>query len=122
MTQQPLSLRPFIGAKDFEISRRFYNDLGFKETVISHDMSVFEMGKLAFYLQAYYIKDWINNTMLFLEVANVDQYYDELVVLNLPSKYKDVRLLPIRDDYWGRECFLHDPSGILWHIGEFKKG
>jgi len=22
---------------------------------------------------------------------------------------------------WGKECFVHDPSGILWHIGEFFK-
>ncbi|PZO24508.1 MAG: glyoxalase, partial [Flavobacteriaceae bacterium] len=28
---------------------------------------------------------------------------------------------PIRNHDWGRECFLHDPSGILWHFGEFFK-
>lgn len=22
-------------------------------------------------------------------------------------------------EHWGRECFVHDPSGILWHFGEF---
>ncbi len=122
MKHKSLSLRPFIGAKDFEISRRFYSDLGFKETVISPDMSVFEIEKLAFYLQDYYVKDWINNSMLFLEVDNVDNCYDELLALNLTVKYKGVKLSPIRDDYWGRECFLHDPSGVLWHFGEFKKG
>ncbi|MES2652572.1 MAG: VOC family protein [Bacteroidota bacterium] len=122
MKHKSLSLRPFIGAKDFEISRRFYTDLGFKETVISPDMSVFEIEKLAFYLQDYYVKDWINNSMLFLEVDNVDSCYDELLALNLTVKYKGVKLSPIRDDYWGRECFLHDPSGVLWHFGEFKKG
>ncbi len=114
-----LSIRPFIGANDFEISRSFYRDLGFKETVISDDMCVFELGGISFYLQDYYVKDWVNNTMLFLEVADVDSYYENLLALNLTDKYKVVKLTPIRDDYWGRECFLHDPSGILWHVGTF---
>jgi len=30
-------------------------------------------------------------------------------------------LTPVRNDYWGRECFMHDPSGILWHFGEFSE-
>lgn len=113
------SIRPFIGAKDFETSRRFYKDLGFEEHVISHDMSVFISGRLSFYLQAYYVKDWINNTMIFMEVDDVDRFYKELVALDLPSKYKNVRVKPISNLDWGSECFVHDPSGILWHFGEF---
>lgn len=114
------SLRPFIGAKDFEVSRSFYRDLGFKETVISHDMSVFQSGTNTFYLQKYYNKDWVNNTMIFMEVDNVVRFWDELITLDLPAKYKNVRLTPIRNEDWGSECFVHDPSGILWHFGEFK--
>lgn len=115
------SLRPFIGAKDFNTSRSFYRDLGFEETTLGDGMSVFKTGNLAFYLQNAYVKDWIDNTMLFLEVDSVDRYYAELKARNLPEKYPGVRLTPIRNDYWGRECFLHDPSGILWHFGEFNK-
>ena len=36
------SIRPFIGAKDFEISRSFYRDLGFEETVLAPNFSVFK--------------------------------------------------------------------------------
>ncbi|MGY3214244.1 VOC family protein [Mucilaginibacter sp. HD30] len=121
MQHNAISLRPFIGSKDFNISRSFYRDLGFKETVISNDMSVFETGKLSFYLQAYYVKAWIENTMLFLEVDDVDRYFNELKALDLPAKYRGVKLTPIRTEAWGRECFLHDPAGILWHFGEFNK-
>jgi len=115
------SLRPFIGAKDFNLSRSFYRDLGFEETMLGNDMSVFKTRNLAFYLQNAFVKDWVDNTMLFLEVDNVERYYAELQALNLTEKYPGVRLTPIRTDYWGRECFLHDPSGILWHFGEFNK-
>lgn len=119
MQHKAKSLRPFIGAKDFEISRSFYRDLGFEEVVLSVDMSVFKTGQLAFYLQKAYVKDWIDNTMLFLEVDDVARYWNELLALDLPSKYAGVRLTAIRVEQWGRECFLHDPSGILWHFGEF---
>ena len=120
MKHQIKSIRPFIGAKDFEISRSFYRDLGFQETVLDRKFSVFKTNEIAFYLQDYYAKEWIENTMIFLEVDDVNRYYNELLALNLTEKYPNVKLVPIRDLDWGRECFLHDPSGILWHFGEFK--
>ena len=84
-------------------------------------MSYFAADGLGFYLQAAYVKDWVDNTMLFLEVDNVERHYDELKRLDLPNRYENVRLTPIRTEVWGKECFLHDPSGILWHFGEFTK-
>jgi hypothetical protein len=84
-------------------------------------MSYFNTNGLGFYLQKAYVKDWVDNSMIFLEVDDVSRFWDELFALNLTAKYKNVRLAPIRELDWGRECFLHDPSGILWHIGEFRK-
>lgn len=119
MEHKAKSIRPFIGAKDFELSRSFYRDLGFEETVLTHNMSVFKTKDIAFYLQDAYIKDWIDNTMIFLEVDDVDRYWKELSALNLPVKYKTVKLTPPRTEPWGKEYFVHDPSGILWHFGQF---
>lgn len=119
MDHKAQSIRPFIGARDFETSRNFYRDLGFEEVVLTYNMSLFKTGKLGFYLQDANVKDWIDNTMVFLEVDNVARFWDELVALDLPNNYQGVKLTPIRVDHWGRECFLHDPSGILWHFGEF---
>ncbi len=121
MEHKAISMRPFIGAKDFNLSRSFYRDLGFEETVLFPAMSVFKTGALAFYLQDAYVKDWVDNTMIFLEVDDADRYYNELLALNLPARYKDARLTPVKVNDWGKECFLHDPSGILWHFGEFFK-
>jgi len=122
MTSQILSLRPFIGAKNFAISRSFYRAIGFNEAVISPAMSYFYLRGVGFYLQDAYVQDWVDNTMLFLEVANLEQYWTELTALDLPGKFEGVRILPIRQEAWGKEGFVHDPSGILWHIGEFSKG
>lgn len=119
MKHHAKSIRPFIGAKDYQESRHFYRDLGFQEIILSSQMSYFNTAALGFYLQNAYVKDWINNTMVFMEVENVNQFWKELVDLDLTSKYETVKLVPIRELQWGKECFVHDPSGNLWHFGEF---
>jgi len=119
MEHKAKSIRPFIGAKNYEVSRKFYLDLGFRESILSQNMSYFNTDEIGFYLQDAFVKDWIDNSMIFMEVADVKQFWAELEALDLPSKYDQVKLVPIRELPWGRECFLHDPSGVLWHFGEF---
>ncbi len=120
MNHQAKNIRPFIGAKNYELSRAFYAALDFEEVIISEKMSLFKVNEqLSFYLQDYYVKDWINNSMVFIEVADVEQCYQDLALKELPQRFKGARLSPIKDWDWGRECFVHDPSGILWHFGQF---
>ena len=57
--------------------------------------------------------------MMFTEVENVGDFWQELISLGLEEKYEGVKLTPIRTMHWGKECFVHDPSGVLWHFGEF---
>jgi hypothetical protein len=121
MEHRAKSIRPFIGSKDFGISSRFYQDLGFNEIILGSNFSYFETKGIGFYLQEAYVKDWIDNTMLFLEVEDVNKFWNELLDLDLPAKYENIKLVPVREMDWGKECFIHDPSGILWHIGEFYK-
>ena len=119
MEQDYKSIRPFIGASDFEVSRRFYTDFGFRENVLSPTLSLFQAGNFGFYLQDAYVPEWLDNTMVLLEVEDVAHYWTQLEALNLPAAYPKVRLVPIKSFDWGKECFVHDPSGVLWHIGEF---
>ena len=114
------SLRSFIGARDYDESRAFYKALEFSETMLSENMSVFKVNEnLSFYLQNAFVKDWIDNTMLFLEVENLEEYLTNLKSKNLTEKFSNVRLSKIVKREWGKVFFLHDPSGILWQIGCF---
>lgn len=120
MQHKAASIRPFIGAKDFEESRAFYKALGFVESVLSTNMSYFNVfGQLGFYLQKAYVKDWVDNSMIFLEVEDVNEHWKAVQNLGLPQQFSNVRLSSIVVNDWGKECFLHDPSGILWHFGQF---
>jgi hypothetical protein len=114
------SVRPFIGATHFDTSRQFYRDLGFQESLVAPNLSYFHVEEFGFYLQDAYVKDWVDNTMVFMEVYQLDRHWEEMHALNLPAHYPGVRLSSIKSFDWGRECYLHDPSGILWHIGELK--
>jgi catechol 2,3-dioxygenase-like lactoylglutathione lyase family enzyme len=120
MNYKPKSIRPFIGAKDFETSRRFYREMGFEELMLPPKMALFKLGDFSFYLQDAYVKDWVDNTMIFLEVEDVQQHLAHIKTLALPQKYAGVRVSEIVHNDWGSEFFVHDPSGILWHIGSFK--
>ena len=119
MKPKAKSIRPFIGAKDYDLSRSFYRDFGFQEIILSPGMSLFKTDQIGFYLQNAYVQDWIDNSMIFLEVDDVYLYWKSLLALDLAAKYQGVKLTGIKAYDWGSECFMHDPSGILWHFGQF---
>ena len=119
---QAKNIRTFIGAKNYTKSREFYRTLGFTEVEIGDKMTLFKVNDaLGFYLQDYYVKDWVNNSMVFLEVDDVDKCWQDLEERGLHHQYQNVRLSPVKSFEWGRECFLHDPSGVLWHFCQFNK-
>lgn len=113
------SIRAFIGAFNFDESRNFYRDFGFKENSVSPNMSYFEISGFGFYLQDAAVKDWVDNSMLFLEVDDLSKYHDFIKKKELEKNFKKVRVSDIQYNDWGNEFFVHDPSGILWHIGTF---
>ena len=114
--KQPFkSIRSFIGAKDYTESRNFYRDFGFSEIVLSEGLSYFNIAdNLGFYLQKANVKDWISNSMLFLEVENVGDFLTTVHTKKLIEKYPKVKISKIVENDWGREFFVHDPSGTLW--------
>lgn len=121
MNHPAKSIRPFIGAKNYQESIRFYTILGFEINSLGSQMSVVNVnGELSFYLQNAYVKDWVDNTMIFLEIEDLQHHWEAVKILGLPEKFPGVRISEIQEKDWGAEFFLHDPSGVLWHFGVFK--
>jgi hypothetical protein len=119
MNQQPKSIRTFIGAKDYETSKSFYKDLGFEETILSPKLSLHIIAGASFYLQDYYVQDWVDNTMILVEVDDVDTQWAFLQGLHLDKNYNNVKLIPTQKTDWGKECLVIDPSGVLWRFAQF---
>lgn len=121
MIQPGKSIRTFVGAKDFAESCRFYEALEFEVFIHAKGFAVVTVSPgIVFYLQEYYVKDWCENSMLFLEVEDLPAYFERISALDLPSNFPGVRVMPIKHQDWGSEFFIIEPAGVLWHIGCFR--
>ena len=89
------SIRAFIGAENFDKSRQFYIDLGFNEIRTSEVMSFFKIDDFRFYFHNYYVKDWVNNSMIFLEVKDLKSHLEVIKSKKLEQKYLKIRISEI---------------------------
>jgi catechol 2,3-dioxygenase-like lactoylglutathione lyase family enzyme len=114
--------RPFMPAKDFDLSKRFYETLGF-EKVLDGEVAIFNAGSGGFILQRYYQKDWAENFMMQLMVDDLDAWWTHLSALDLNGRFGVPRPRPPAMQPWGlRVAYVVDPSGVLWHVSERRKG
>ena len=110
--------RPFLPTKDFDLSKRFYEALGF-EKLLDGDVAIFRAGSGGFILQRHYEKDWAENFMMQLMVDDLDAWWDHINALDLAGRFgvrppKAPAMQP-----WGlRVAYLVDPAGVLWHLAE----
>jgi uncharacterized glyoxalase superfamily protein PhnB len=115
-------VRPFLPCKDFELSKRFYEALGF-EKVLDSEVAIFNSHSGGFILQRYYKKEWAENTMLQLMVDDLDAWWKYVVGLDLPRHFGVQSPKPPAMQSWGlRVAYLYDPSGVLWHICQRRTG
>jgi catechol 2,3-dioxygenase-like lactoylglutathione lyase family enzyme len=114
--------RPFMPAKDFDLSKRFYETLGF-DKVLDSDVAIFNAGSGGFILQRYYQKDWAENFMMQLMVDDLDAWWAHVVSLDLPKEFGVPAPRPPAMQPWGlRIAYVFDPSGVLWHVSQRREG
>lgn len=111
-------IRPFIPSMDFEISKQFYIDLGFKITYEEEKMIILTLGDVSFFLQAYYNEDWAHNTMVQLFVEDLDGFFE--LAKNVKEKFDNIRLKEPFQAHYGKTFHLIDPAGVLWHVMQSK--
>ena len=115
--------RPFLPAKDFATSKRFYALLGFALELDAPDVAIFRMGTSSFLLQKYYQKEWAENFMMQLMVDDLDAWWRRIESLDLPAQFGVSPPKPPAKQPWGLEvAYVVDPSGVLWHIAERRPG
>ena len=115
-------MRAFVPAQDFDLSKRFYETLGF-EKVLDSEVAIFNVGSGGFILQRYYQKDWAENFMMQLLVDDLDSWWQHIVSLDLPTNFGVPAPKPPATQPWGlRIVYVVDPSGVLWHIAQRREG
>lgn len=116
------SARPFLPAKDFAVSRAFYQALGF-ETLLDGEVAIFGMGTSAFILQRYYQQQWAENFMMQLMVDDLDAWWAHIQSLHLPGRF-DVQApkAPAMQPWGLKVAYVYDPAGVLWHVCQRRPG
>ena len=116
-------LRPFIPARDFELSKRFYAALGWDTRDVGPRLALVTVGDgQHFYLQDYYLKDVAENTMLHLTVESAQDWHVHVAAALQVGRFADARVqAPSRQPYGASVVFVHDPSGVLLHLCQWDR-
>lgn len=114
--------RPFLPAKDFAISRAFYEALGFTK-LLDGDVAIFAVGATSFILQRHFHQGWAENCMMQLMVDDLDAWWAHIQTLDLPSRFGVAAPRPPQMQPWGlRVAYVVDPAGVLWHVAQRRAG
>lgn len=117
-TLNTIELKAFVPARDFELSKQFYQDIGFILASDSDGIAYFHHHNVSFLLQNFYVKEFADNFMMHLLVESVDAWWEKLQEKCIEEKY-GVKMHPPAQRPWKmRDFLLLDPSGVLWRIAE----
>lgn len=115
-------VRPFLPTIDFDLSKRFYEALGF-EKVLDGDVAIFNAGSGGFILQRHFHTEWAKHAMMQLMVDDLDAWWAHIVSLDLARTFNVPTPRPPQMQPWGlRIAYVVDPAGVLWHIAQRREG
>lgn len=123
MLSSPVNnLMAFVPARDAELSRKFYADLGFTINWSNDEIAELQIGSFRFLLQTFYVAEHAGNFMMSLGVDDLDAWWEFIPRQELAKKYPGIMCKPPAMQPWGiRALYLSDPSGVLWHITDDRK-
>lgn len=118
MNLNTVELKAFVPARDFELSQRFYQAIGFTMPWSDDELAYLHAGNCSFLLQNVYQPELAKHFMMHLLVEKVDDWHRKLLDDDIAGRF-GVRIGALEDQPWAmRDFVLHDPSGVRWRISE----
>lgn len=113
-----VEIKAFVPAKDYELSKQFYKDLGFTMASDGGGVAYFHFGHVSFLLQDFCAESLAENFMMHILVEDVQAWWHHVHGSGVVSKY-GVKVTDIETQPWRmRDFCVTDPSGVLWRIGQ----
>lgn len=123
MTDLQISgIRTFLPSRDFEVSKAFYVALGFNIAWSDDNMALLESANQRFYVQRYYVKEWADNCMLHISVADAASCYRQIADMLADGRFPGARVsAPKQEAYGALVAYVWDPTGVLLHLAQWTK-
>lgn len=117
---QILALRPFVPAREFAVSRAFYEALGFRATHTDEQVCILKQGSFSFILQNFYKSELAENLMVQVLVRDADAWFGDHVEADKLVETFGVKppIAPAMQPWGLKVGFVFDPCGVLLHIAE----
>jgi hypothetical protein len=115
-------IRPFIPAKDFGVTKRFYAALGCEVKDVDLRMALVKFGTRHFYIQDYYLKEVAENAMLHISVDDAQAWHEHVAAVLRDGEFPGARAqTPKRQPNGALVTFVHDPTGVLLHLCQWNR-
>ncbi|MES2584813.1 MAG: VOC family protein [Pseudomonadota bacterium] len=111
-------IKAFVPSKDFELSKRFYQHMGFTMASDVGGVAYFHRDHTSFLLQDFCAQGLAENFMMHMLVHDVDAWWNTLQESGIAKEF-GVKITAIEKQPWRmRDFCVTDPSGVLWRIAQ----
>lgn len=85
------------------------------------NLALLEMANQRFYLQRYHVKDWAENSMLHITVADARACARQIAELLATGRFPGARVSEPKHEAYGGALvtYLWDPAGVLLHLAQW---
>lgn len=115
---ESVEIKAFVPARDFKLSKQFYQDLGFTLASDEGGVAYFHHNNCSFLLQDFYVQAHADNFMMHILVKDIEKWHARVVATGVAEKY-GVPVSGVSRQPWGMLDFtVIDPSGVLWRFAQ----
>lgn len=112
-------LKVFVPSRDFDESLRFYTTLGWRQNWRHDGLAELELAGVRLYLQNFYAKEWAENFMIYIDVADAAAWYEHVTAILADGAFPGARAAPPKEETYGAlVTYVWDPCGVLLHFAQ----
>lgn len=112
-------VKVFVPTQDLTTSLAFYQALGWQCNWQSEGLAEIELAGVRLFLQAFYVKEWAENFMIYLTVEDAAAWHVHVQRVLATGAFPNARVNPPKPEPYGAlVTYVWDPCGVLLHCAQ----